>query len=152
MKEKANSYHDWIFANEAGYIGKYFFCFSQNSCSKLIHYQDLTKISLTKKIPVALIIFFYSILLMLFFCFFMGYFKTAIVLVSMQLALYFLYLKISWLQSAFIVITLRNNQIESIRIPRKHLDSHLELVLMVKKIIKNQSKEGTEELLFMRPF
>jgi hypothetical protein len=61
MKEK-KSYQDWIFANEAGYIGKHFFCYSQNSYGKLIRYEDLTKITITKQIPFELAFVFFALL------------------------------------------------------------------------------------------
>lgn len=41
-------HNDWLFKNNAGYIGETFFCFSSNNCQDLIHYHEIEWIEIIK--------------------------------------------------------------------------------------------------------
>lgn len=138
--------NSWIFKNDAGYVAEHFFCFARGNCSELIRYEDLKTIYIVKKRNFISILFFlifflagvYILIFKIPFHIIIGSF----ILTCYGLLLGYVFFKLPFYKYKIeilyfnrkVVIQLKND---------KALKDHIELVRIVKKIVKAEGKKAS---------
>jgi hypothetical protein len=142
---------DWIFKNDAGYIGESFFCFSSSECRELIRYQDLRWIEIHKKRHLFSWVLLSIVLLFLTYLNFHWNIHQIIkisvcgFLLLLTGVLFYIFPFYSYHIKIFFV----DKKSLNCKVPSAFLLSYIELVKMIQKVKKKKQAVVQDELLMM---
>jgi hypothetical protein len=136
-------HNDWLFKNNAGYIGETFFCFSSNNCQDLIYYQDVEWIGIIKKREPKYLISLIGIQAFIFILldiFNFSWELRMVLLLIFMVGLGFVYFRLP-IYKYQIKILLKDECFIVCDVPKDYLHPHYELIKIIKNIKKDPSKQ-----------
>jgi hypothetical protein len=150
MNTKGKKNNDWVFRNGAGMIGEENFCFTSLKYKEIIRFDEVVHLYITKNRHL------YSWLFLVFVCFFLYYLffivnvKSGISLLFYPLIILVIYLFFKFpVYQSYIRLKSRSGINGKFVIPKQMMINHVELVVMVRKILKTKDKKGSMNILMM---